>query len=79
MIFNRLDNPENEGLKDLSRRELAVLLPLIVGIVWLGLHPGPVLRRMESTTRRFVDAVQPHAAPTTARLGVIPRPGGSRP
>ncbi|MGZ8398814.1 MAG: complex I subunit 4 family protein, partial [Gemmatimonadales bacterium] len=79
MIFNRLDNPENEGLKDLSRRELAVLLPLIVGIVWLGLYPGPVLRRMESTTRRFVDAVQPHAASTTARLGVIPGPGGSRP
>ena len=72
MIFNRLDNPENEGLKDLSRRELAVLLPLIVGIVWLGLYPGPVLRRMEPATRRYVDAVQPHAASTTARLGAAP-------
>src|SRR5829696_225412 len=69
MIFNRLDNPENEGLKDLSRRELAVLLPLIVGIVWLGLFPGPVLRRIEPATRRYVDAIQPHAASTTARLG----------
>ena len=68
MIFNRLDNPENEGLTDLTRRELAVLLPLIVGIVWLGLFPGPVLRRMEPTTRRFVETVQPNAGATTARL-----------
>jgi NADH-quinone oxidoreductase subunit M len=68
MIFNPLDNPENQGLADLTRRELAVLLPLIVGIVWLGLFPGPVLRRMEPATRRFVEAVQPFSAATTARL-----------
>src|ERR687897_3509330 len=37
MIFNPLDKPENEQLTDLTRRELAVLLPLIAGIVWLGL------------------------------------------
>jgi NADH-quinone oxidoreductase subunit M len=58
MIFNRLDNPENESLTDLTRRELVVLLPLIVGIVWLGLFPGPVLRRMEPATQRFVETVQ---------------------
>jgi len=67
MIFNRLDNPENERLTDLTRRELVVLLPLIVGIVWLGLFPGPVLRRMEPATQRFVDSVQPVS--NTARLG----------
>ena len=72
MIFNRLDKPENEQLTDLTRRELAVMLPLLVGIVWLGLYPGPVLRRMEPATRRYVEAVQPHAAPTTARLGASP-------
>jgi NADH-quinone oxidoreductase subunit M len=78
MIFNRLDNPENESLTDLTRRELAIILPLIVGIVWLGLFPGPVLRRMEPATQRFVQAVQPFAGSTTARLGANPsaREGG---
>jgi NADH-quinone oxidoreductase subunit M len=75
MIFNRLDNPENEQLTDLTRRELAVMLPLIAGIVWLGLFPGPVLRRMEPATRRFVEAVQPFAQSTTTRLGAAPMPG----
>jgi NADH-quinone oxidoreductase subunit M len=69
MIFNRLDNPENERLTDLNRRELAVLLPLIIGIVWLGLFPGPVLRRMEPATQRFVESVQP--ASNAARLGAV--------
>jgi NADH-quinone oxidoreductase subunit M len=68
LIFNRLDNPENEKLTDLTRRELVVLVPLLVGIVWLGLFPGPVLRRMEPAAQRYVEAVQPHAA-TAARLG----------
>src|SRR3982751_2844668 len=48
MIFNRLDDRENEHLSDLSGRELAVLLPILVGIVWLGLYPAPVLRRTET-------------------------------
>jgi NADH-quinone oxidoreductase subunit M len=79
MIFNRPDNPENEGLTDLTRRELAVLLPLVVGIVWLGLFPGPVLRRMEPATRRFVETVQPNAGATTARLDAASTMGqGSR-
>jgi NADH-quinone oxidoreductase subunit M len=75
MIFNPLDNPENESLTDLTGRELAVLLPLIVGIVWLGLFPGPVLRRMEPATQRFVEVVQPFATSTTARLGASALPG----
>jgi NADH-quinone oxidoreductase subunit M len=72
MIFNQLDKPENEGLTDLTRRELAVLMPLVVGIVWLGLFPGPVLRRMEPATRRYVETVQQNRSPSTARLGAAP-------
>ena len=79
MIFNRLDNPENEKLTDLTRRELAVLLPLLVGIVWLGLYPGPVLRRMEPATKRYVEAVQPGAATRTAGLSTPPAAAEDRP
>ena len=77
MIFNRLDNPENERLTDLNRRELAVLIPLIIGIVWLGLFPGPVLRRMEPATQRFVEGIQSQGG--SARLGATVHPvQGSR-
>ncbi len=59
MIFNRLDNPENGSLKDLDGRELAIMVPLLVGIVWLGLYPGPVLRRMEPSAKRYIQLTQP--------------------
>ena len=36
------------------------MLPLLVGIVWLGLYPGPVLRRMEAAAGRYVEIVRPH-------------------
>jgi NADH-quinone oxidoreductase subunit M len=77
MIFNRLDKPDNERLLDLTPRELAVLVPLLLGIVWLGLYPGPVLRRMEPASRRFVEVVQPGARTTTADAGAL-TPRGQR-
>jgi len=33
--------PENKLLKDLSAREIATLVPLLVMIFWIGLYPRP--------------------------------------
>jgi NADH-quinone oxidoreductase subunit M len=57
ILFNPLDKAENEHIPDLNRRELAVMLPLIACIVWLGVYPAPVLRRMEGAAQRFVSTV----------------------
>src|SRR5437016_5767695 len=51
VIFNPLDKPENEKLLDLTPRELAVLLPLVACIVWIGVYPKPILDRMEPAAR----------------------------
>ena len=75
IIFNKLDKPENESLTDLTPRELAVLAPLLAGIVWLGLYPAPVLRRMEPTSRQFVESVQ-HAIPQGAPAIAAPSTEG---
>jgi NADH-quinone oxidoreductase subunit M len=69
IIFNKLDKPENETLKDLTPRELVVLAPLLAGIVWLGLYPGPVLRRMEPTSQHWVESVR-RAAPIAGPAGI---------
>jgi NADH-quinone oxidoreductase subunit M len=57
ILFNSLDKPENEHVSDLNGRELAVMLPLIACIVWLGVYPKPVLRRMETAATKFVTQV----------------------
>jgi len=57
-------------LLDLSRRELVVILPLVIGIVWLGLYPAPVLRRMERSTQRYLEMARPPTmTPGSIRLG----------
>ena len=58
ILFNPLDKPENTVLPDLNRRELALLVPMIAVIIWLGVYPAPVLRRMESSAQLLVDRVQ---------------------
>src|SRR5256884_3776316 len=58
VIFNPLDKPENEKLLDLTPRELAVLLPLVACIVWIGVYPKPILDRMEPAARQFIGSVR---------------------
>jgi NADH-quinone oxidoreductase subunit M len=65
IIFNRLDHAENQTLADLTPRELVVMIPLLVGILWLGLYPGPVLRRMEPASQRYLQLIGA-PAPTMA-------------
>ncbi len=66
VIFNRLTNPLNEGIADLTRREIAVLGPLIVAMFWIGLYPGPILRRTESAARAYVEMIDRHLPPSRA-------------
>ncbi len=57
MIYQRVE-PENAGVKDLTRRELIVLVPILVGIVWLGLYPNPVLKRIEPAATRYLERIR---------------------
>ena len=66
--FNNLDNPENRQLPDLSRRELAVLAPLLAGMIWMGFYPKPFLDRMEVSLTELIESVERRS---TQRLGSI--------
>jgi NADH-quinone oxidoreductase subunit M len=73
ILFNQLDKPENLHLPDLSVRELLVVLPLVAGMIWLGLYPKPVLDRMNASAQRYVQQVAPGLErPATTAL----QPGG---
>jgi NADH-quinone oxidoreductase subunit M len=61
LIYNALDKPANAGLRDLNKRELALLVPILAGIVWLGVYPKPVLDRMEASARKLVQETSRNA------------------
>jgi NADH-quinone oxidoreductase subunit M len=46
VVFGPLDKPENRGLIDLDLRERVVVIALVLPILWIGLHPNPMLRRI---------------------------------
>jgi NADH-quinone oxidoreductase subunit M len=63
ILFNPLDKPENARIPDLNGRELALMAPLVAAILWMGIYPAPVLRRMEPAATRFVQHVESRGTP----------------
>ncbi|HKX76871.1 MAG TPA: NADH-quinone oxidoreductase subunit M, partial [Acidimicrobiia bacterium] len=53
-----LDKPENRALSDLSSREVAILTPLAVLMVVLGLFPRLLLDRVEPATEAILDRIE---------------------
>jgi NADH-quinone oxidoreductase subunit M len=56
--FNRIGGPENEAVRDLSLREIIVIVPLIAGMLWMGVYPKPFLERSEVAVNSLLEAVQ---------------------
>ena len=58
VLFNELDRPENRTFADLSRREIAILGPLVALMIWIGVHPTPFLERMEPSVQAVLERVE---------------------
>src|SRR5438128_8241150 len=69
VIYNPLTQHENEKLTDLTPREVAVLVPLIVCILWIGIYPKPILQRMEPSARALIELIKPATTQAPAVTG----------
>ena len=50
---------KNQGLKDLSWREIAVFAPLLVWAFWIGLNPQPYFHVLDRSVAQIVERVHP--------------------
>ena len=57
VFMGPLDNPANEKLQDLSRRELAIMLAFILFIFWIGIAPSGWFGLMDSSVASLVDHI----------------------
>jgi NADH-quinone oxidoreductase subunit M len=48
-------NPDHSGLKDLGLREIATLVPLLIFVFWIGLHPAPFTRVMHKSVEHLLE------------------------
>ncbi len=60
MFFGTIDNPKNEKLlPDLSGREWAYMMPLVIMSLWIGVYPKPFLHYIEKPVNAVVRQVRP--------------------
>jgi NADH-quinone oxidoreductase subunit M len=60
-VFHGTPEGDNATMRDLTLREGLVLAPFVVGIVFMGIYPKPVLERMEPSVKALVAHVEEHA------------------
>ena len=59
VMFGQLTNPANESLKDLTVREFATFLPLLVLAFWIGVFPKPFLAVLDKPVEKIIRVVNP--------------------
>ncbi len=59
VIFGKVTHAVNEHLPDLSLREIAVLVPVLVFIIWIGIYPGSFLKPTAATAKQIISVVNP--------------------
>ena len=67
-----LDRPENEAVPDLTGREIALMVPLVLLMIFLGLQPKILLDRIEPSTDAVIERV---AEATGYRVVELPATG----
>lgn len=59
MFFGNIDNPKNEKLKDLSKREWVYMMPLVIMSLWIGVYPKTFLDYVSKPVNSVVRQVRP--------------------
>src|SRR3954453_6555942 len=59
VFWGPLDNPANKNVPDVNRRELGMLLALVVIMVWMGIKPGVFFDVIEEPVNYVVRKVDP--------------------
>jgi NADH-quinone oxidoreductase subunit M len=62
IAFGGTQNPDHRDLKDLNFREIVTLAPLLVFVLWIGLHPQPFVNVLHASVQHLL-----------TQAGVFPR------
>jgi NADH-quinone oxidoreductase subunit M len=58
VFFGSITNPKNEKLHDLTPREIATFVPLIIMALWIGIYPKPFFQILEQPSIQIARTVR---------------------
>jgi NADH-quinone oxidoreductase subunit M len=71
VFFGSVTNPKNEKLHDLTPRELATFVPLIIMALWIGLYPKPFFQILEQPVSQISRTVREASSNAVAVAPVV--------
>jgi len=57
VMHGPVSNEQTRRMKDLSVREIAILVPLVTAMIFIGVYPRPLLSRMQPSVDRVIEIV----------------------
>src|SRR5699024_959299 len=58
LMFGKITNEENEKLLDLNAREVGILIPLVVLMIWIGVHPAAFTQYSETQVKDLLQTTE---------------------
>ena len=58
IFFGKLENELNKSLKDVSKREIGIMIPVIIFIVWIGIYPSTFLNKTSKSVKMVIDRIE---------------------
>jgi NADH-quinone oxidoreductase subunit M len=71
VIFGVLDKPALAGIEDLNRRELVLLVPLGLLVIYYGVHPQPILDACAASVDHLIKSAAAAVSTKTALVGAL--------
>jgi len=79
VFFGPITNEENRNVKEMAWNEIAAMVPLVVLMVWIGVHPNTFLRKMTPSVQQLLTTVSREVpSPRLAGRGWRAAPGEGR-
>ena len=67
VVFGEVTHEENRSLRDMIPREVLVLVPIVAGMIWIGLYSPAMTKRMEASVEHLIAQVRTGAMSESMR------------
>jgi NADH:ubiquinone oxidoreductase subunit 4 (subunit M) len=57
VMYGEITHAENRQLTDLSGREIALMVPILILMFWIGFYPSTFLRKMDASSKHLLEQI----------------------